>query len=102
MSLSLKILERDPWHPDEKDLRRRERLRQKLVEKWGIPLPPWEPESTAPPVDLGLLEALRRRELDTQTEREVIMRIWRFQSWSAADCKMALEEYLRKKKQGGQ
>ena len=88
----------DPWNPDDREIARRMRSRQRCSRRLGFPLPQWLPEESAPPVDVELLQGLYAGELDDATEREVVMRIWKYRSWAEAQCRMALERYLRHKR----
>ena len=89
----------NPWSPDAGEVARRMRSREKFSRRLGVPLPPWEPEHSAPPVDLDLLDALHGGQLDAAREREVVMRIWKYRSWAEAECRSAIERLRRSRGQ---
>ena len=83
-------MERDPWSPGRSELVPREKRRRELVQELGLPLPEWEDETTAPPINHAEIADLFDGKLEPNRTSEITVLIFRFRSWAEAYCREGL------------
>lgn len=74
---------------------RKRRKRRQPLRAFGVVLPEWEDERTAPPVEEERIGALLEARLGREEFRRVADLILRFRSWAEAYCRLGAERDRR-------
>ena len=71
-----------------------ERPQHPLKREFGLPVPPFENDDDAPPIDEEALRALAECQLDAASARLIWGNVLRYRCWAAALCRLAVSKYL--------
>lgn len=71
-----------------------ERPQHPLRREFGLPVPPFENDDDAPPIDEEALMALTECRLNAASARLIWENVLRYRCWAAAMCRLAVSKYL--------
>lgn len=83
-------MERDPWNPTPAELARRRKRRSALRDELGLPLPDWDDDRNAPPVEPGAIQAVLAGTAVPGESQRVSWLIFRYHVWARAYVRAAM------------